>query len=126
MSTNVSSSIDLRSIMCSDPTEGPVYQLLFNGGSWFEAEQMFWRLSHSRLREELTTLTRGKATKGNAERAKMLLASLKEATKQLVASREHLTAYNQAEAFVTKWSARSRPASKGKGFAALAEESEEE
>jgi hypothetical protein len=126
MATSVS-SVSLKDILCSDPVDGVVYKHLFNGGSWFEAEQMHWRIRHKHLLAEITTLTTMKPTKNHAEKAKSLLVYLKDTSTQLVPDTEYLPIHAKAETMVSSWMAPlTKPVVKSKGFAALAETDSEE
>jgi|688.fasta_scaffold1567062_1 hypothetical protein len=119
-------SLSLKAYLCNDPVDGVVYRHLFNGGSWFEADQMHWRICHERAFAEISRLTTVKPTKNNVERAKNFLAHMKEASNQLVSGTEYQALFTRAESMVAHWMAPlTRPAVQAKGFAALAESDEE-
>ena len=123
-------SIDLQASLCSAPVGGSIYQYLFNGGSWFEAEQMHWRLEQEYALNQLKVVLVSKATKGNQEKALSALSTLEECAKQLFPHNEAMALFLDADQAVKTWAPAPKTAASGsKGinvFAALTEESEEE
>lgn len=122
----MTTSISLKDIMCADPVEGTVYRHLFNGGSWFDAEQVHWQIIYTRTCGSLGDIVNAKPSKSNVERAMMLLGTLKEATNQLVPSTDYMPGYTRAESAVAKWSAPPSQKPTGKGFMALADSENED
>jgi hypothetical protein len=123
-------SIDLQASLCSAPVGGSIYQYLFNGGSWFEAEQMHWRLEQEHALNQLQTVVAAKPTKANQEKALSAISSLEECAKQLVPHDEPMALFLKADQVVKTWAPAPKTAASGsKGtnvFAALDEDSEEE
>jgi hypothetical protein len=96
-------NVDLKSTLCADPVYGAVYKHLFNGGSWFEADQMEWRINQALALQELKTLVSGKPTKANQEKATVALGRLEESCKQLVPPDHAMAAFHNVEAIVKTW-----------------------
>jgi hypothetical protein len=125
-------SIDLQASLCADPVGGSIYQYLFNGGSWFEADQMHWRLEQEYALNQLKVVLMSKATKSNQEKASSALICLEECAKQLVPHDEPMALFLQADQVVKTWAPAPKTVTSGtqpKGtnvFAALDEDSEEE
>jgi len=124
------SSINIQEVLCADPVGGAIYKHLFNGGSWFEADQMHWRLEQQWAITQLQTVVAAKPTKANQEKACSALGSLEECVKQLVPQNEAKALFLKADQVVKAWAPAPKPAKdKPKTinvFAALDEESEEE
>jgi hypothetical protein len=124
-------SINIQEVLCADPYGGAIYRHLFNGGSWFEADQMHWRLQQKYALTQLDSLVSAKPTKANQEKANEALGELAECAKQLVPSTEAAALFQKAEQVVKTWAPAPAPKTvKAKPsanvFAALDEESEEE
>jgi hypothetical protein len=124
-------SINIQQQLCADPVSGGIYSYLFNGGSWFEADQMHWRLEQEWALNQLKVVVEAKATKANQEKAATALRSLEECAKQLVPPREALALFLKADQIVKTWA----PAPKAAAaktpqtmnvFAAFSDDSEEE
>lgn len=135
MATQTTSSVNLMEIFCQDPVFGSIDRYLLNGGSWYEADQMYWRIIQKRAVEQLGELTAAKPTKSNQEKADTYLKQLKETTTQLLPQEDSLAVFQRADAIVKTWSpaaaAAAAPKAKAKAktmnsFALLDEESEEE
>ncbi len=125
------SSINIQEALCADPYGGAIYRHLFNGGSWFEADQMHWRLQQDVALAQLKRLLDTKPTKANQEKANELLAELAECAKQLIPSDEASALFLKADQVVKTWApapkpAKTKPVKGANVFAALDEESEEE
>lgn len=111
-----------------DPLYGRVYRMLNTNyiGSWGDAMDVYSTIRREQIWKELCTLTAGKPTKQNKERAEGLIEELRE---RLTCNAEMLP---KAEAMVKSWTpkppATAKPKSKVvvNAFAALIEESEEE
>lgn len=115
-------------IFCQDPVFGSIDRYLINGGSWYEADQMYWRIIQKQAVTALGEITAAKPSKANQEKAQTYLGQLKETTTQLFPTEHSTKVFEQAEQVVKKWSPAPK-ASKPKGtnvFAALGDESEEE
>lgn len=123
-------NVDIKTALCSDPVYGRVYTHLFNGGSWFEADQMDWRIKQGLALQQLKTLVEAKPTKANQEKATAMLQRLEEASQQLVPPDHAIATFHNAEAIVKKWAPAPTAAAKPKkgtnAFAALGDDSEEE
>jgi hypothetical protein len=131
MATINSSPRPLQDLLCSDPVHGAVYRMLFNGGSWFEADQLHWKIHRENALVSLGSLTAEKPTKANQEKAQIALSDLKEATVQLCPSPDPaLAAFHRLESVVAKWEPKKATAAPKNGvkntFAALAEDDEED
>ena len=125
------SSINIQKVLCADPYGGAIYRHLFNGGSWFEADQMHWRLQQDVALAQLKRLLDTKPTKANQEKACSALGSLEECVKQLVPQNEAKALFLKADQVVKTWAPAAKPVKtkpvKGANvFAALDEESGEE
>lgn len=126
-------SINLQDVLCADPVGGCIYRYLFNGGSWFEADQMEWRLQQELTLQQLKTIVEAKPTKANQQKAHQLLGNLEECAKQLVPSDGPMALYQRADQVVKTWApAAKAPEVKPKtakgvnAFAALGDSEEEE
>lgn len=121
---------NLLDIFSKDPVLRSVDSYLMSGGSWFEADQMYWQIIQQEAVEGLREVTAAKPTKSNQERAERLLNDLKSTTSQLFPTKHSLLVFQQAEALVKSWAQNAKAASVKKGkrnaFAALHEVSEEE
>lgn len=117
-------------MLCADPNAGAIYRHLFAGGSWFEAEQMHWRLQQQHALDQLKAALEAKATKSNQDKAQTALGLLEECAKQLVPSEDAMAVFKRADQVVKVWTpAAAKAAAKPKNsnvFAALNEDSEEE
>lgn len=102
MATNTS-SINLVQILCADPMGGPVYRHLFNGGSWFEADQMHWRCQWDTSLQGLEKLVSSKPTQSNQAAAQTHLSNLEYAANQLVPNTGPLAALQKVQDIVVKW-----------------------
>ena len=124
-------SINIQDALCADPYGGDIYRHLFNGGSWFEADQMHWRLQQNYALTQLSSLVSAKPTKSNQEKANEALGELAECAKQLIPSTEAAALFQKAEQVVKTWApapkpVKAKPVKGANVFAALDEESEEE
>jgi hypothetical protein len=121
---------NLLDIFSKDPVLRSVDSYLMSGGSWFEADQMYWQIIQQDAVEGLREVTAAKPTKSNQERAEGLLNELKSTTSQLYPTKHSLLVFQQADALVNTWAQNSKAASAKKGkhntFAVLHEVSEEE
>ena len=121
---------NLLDIFSKDPVLRSVDSYLMSGGSWFEADQMYWQIIQQEAVEGLREVTAAKPTKSNQERAERLLNDLKSTTSQLFPTKHSLLVFQQADALVKSWAQNAKAASAKKGkrnaFAALHEVSEEE
>lgn len=90
------SSGPLVTHFCKDPIYGGVYKMLFNGGSWFEGDQMFWRIDIEQITPELRSILAGKPTKSAIHRASALLEKLDVCAKQLVLPCPEIAEMHQA------------------------------
>ena len=127
MATQTTSSVNLMELFCQDPVFGSIDRYLINGGSWYEADQMYWRIIQNRAVTALGEITAAKPSKGNQEKAQTYLGQLKETTTQLFPTEHSTKVFQQADQVVKKWSPAPK-ASKPKStnvFAAF-DESEEE
>ena len=110
MSTNTSTNFrSLSEILSSDHENGIVYRHLFGGGSWFEAEQMHWRILLNRNVGEINTLLTKNPSPANVERAQASLGLLNECVHQLVAEPGALVVATQCGALVKNWSTPKAP-----------------
>jgi threonyl-tRNA synthetase len=130
MATQTSNSVNLLDILCQDPVFGSIDRYLQNGGSWYEADQMYWRIIQKQAFEQLRELTAAKPTKSNQEKAQSYLEQLKETTTQLLPKDHSVAVFQRADQAVKTW-APPKAAPKKKiatmnVFAALNEDSEEE
>jgi hypothetical protein len=96
-------NINLQQSLCADPINGGIYRHLFNGGSWFEADQMYWRVRQEEALASLKALVEEKASKSNKTKAAADLAVLKEAAAQLLPTQDSLAAFQAAETIVKTW-----------------------
>jgi len=99
---------------------------LLNGGSWFEADQMHWRLVRDRTITELNTLLTKKPSGANVRQAKEQMANLQEASKQLVCDSATVAVTKKAEALVATWSKPAPKANKTNAFSMLGDDTDEE
>lgn len=123
--TNNSSS-SLIDIMCADPVEGAVYRHLFNGGSWFEAEQLHWRIVHDRTLPDLQALFTKKPTRGNIAKAQELMELLGHCAMQLVADPVATANVKTATALMATWSKPKVSSTGTNAFANLADNSDDD
>lgn len=128
MSSSV--SIDLQAALCADPVGGAIYRHLFNGGSWFEADQMHWRLQQTQALKLLKSIVEAKPTKPNQQKAQQALKELEECAKQLVPSTEPTALFQRADQVVKTWAPAPKAAvakpKTANAFAALDDSEEEE
>ena len=128
MATQTTSSVNLMELFCQDPVFGSIDRYLLNSGSWYEADQMYWRIIQNRAVTALGEITAAKPSKGNQEKAQAYLGQLKETTTQLFPQQDSAAVFAEAEQAVKTW-APALDAAKPKRtnmFAALDDESEEE
>ena len=128
-SDTMATQMNLLDIFSKDPDFGSVSRYLMSGGSWFEADQMYWAIIQQQALEGLREVTAAKPTKSNQERAEELLNNLKSTTSQLYPTKHSLSVFQQADALVKTWAPpKTASAKKGKHntFAVLHEVSEEE
>jgi len=116
----------LTDALCADPAGGHIFKHLLNGGSWFEADQMHWRLLRDQALAELGPLLGKKPTASHVEKAKQLLALLQESAKQLIADNNTAAVTKKAETLVTAWSKPKVLTRTTNAFGALVEDSDEE
>ena len=123
-------SIDIHQRLCADPVGGSIYKHLFNGGSWFEADQMHWRLEQELALNQLKALVEAKATKANQEKAREALTSLHECARQLIPQNDAMALFPRSDQIVKTWVPAPKAVAKSvKGinvFAALGDSEEEE
>jgi hypothetical protein len=98
-------SINLPEKLFADPEYGQIYRSLFNGGSWFLADQAFWEIQQQKATKGLGELVEMKPSSHNVGRAEALLAQLKEASVQIVPPESSMVAFTQTETIVKAWSA---------------------
>jgi hypothetical protein len=129
-SDTMATQMNLLDIFSKDPDFGSVDRYLTSGGSWFEADQMYWQIIQQQALKGLREVTAAKPTKSNQERAEELLNNLKSTTSQLFPTEQSLSVFQQADALVKTWAPPPKTASAKKGkrntFAVLDEVSEEE
>jgi hypothetical protein len=101
--------MNLIDILCSDPVGGPVYRHLFNGGSWFEADQMHWRIQWDSSLKRIESLVSAKPTQTNQQAAKSALSNLEYSANQLVPNTDPLATFKKVQDIVVKWAPPSRP-----------------
>ena len=130
MATQTMNSVNLLDIFCKDPTFGSVDRYLLNGGSWYEADQMYWSIIQQQALSGLRELTAAKATKSNQEKAQSFLGNLKETSVQLMPTEDSLAVFQRAEAVVKTWApppkVAAAPAKTKRNTFALLDDSEEE
>ena len=130
MSSSV--SIDLQAALCADPVGGAIYRHLFNGGSWFEADQMHWRLQQEQALIKFKSAVGAKPTKPNQQKAQEALKELEECAKQLVPSTEPMALFQRADQVVKTWAPKVAPKAAetkpktANAFSALDDSEEEE
>lgn len=117
--------------MSQDSVFGSIDRYLLNGGSWYEADQMYWRIIQKRAVEQLGELTAAKPTKSNQEKADSYLEQLKETTTQLLPKDHSVAVFQRAQEVVKTWAPPKVTAPKKKttatnSFAALNQDSDEE
>lgn len=98
-------NINLNEIFCADPIHGASYRSLLNGGSWFEADQAYWKVQQQKTMSNLGQLIEAKATKTNVARAESWLLELKESAAQIVPMDDGRTLFEQTEKIVKTWEA---------------------
>ncbi len=130
MATQTVTTINLQETLCAHPDHGAIYRMLFNGGSWYEADQMHWRFVQQRAITGLQEVVKTKPTKGNQEKAQTLLGELKETTVQLLPQSDSMKVFQHAEEVVKTWTpaakAPAKAQTKGTGNAfALLDDDEE-
>lgn len=104
MAVQISSSSNINDVLCADPMYGCVSEMLMNGGSWFEADQMYWRLRQQHVCSELKKLLENRATKSAITSAEELLQELQECSKQLLYNiAENGKLFARAEELVKSW-----------------------
>lgn len=126
MATQTVTNINIRDVLCTDPDHGSIYRMLFNGGSWFEADQMHWRIIQQQAVQGLQEIVKTKPTKGNKEKAQTLLGELKETTGQLLPQADSMRVFLGAEQVVKTWAPAVKPPAKVKTnvFALLSDDEE--
>ena len=122
------SSVNLLDIFCQDPVFGSVDRYLINGGSWYEADQMYWRMIQRQAVDGLRKVTMAKPTKSNQEKAETYLNSLKDTSSQLFPTEDSMAIFHQADSVVKNWvpPMKTAVAPKNNVFALLGADSEEE
>lgn len=103
MATTTDTFIDINTMLCADPVFGCVHSHLINGGSWYEADQMYWRILQKQALLGLEELTKTKSTKSSQEKAKTLLGHLEQTSTQLFPNDKSTAIFKQAEAVVQVW-----------------------
>lgn len=103
MATQTTTSVNLLDMFCQDPVFGCVDRYLMNGGSWYEADQMYWRIIQARAVEGLRDLTAAKPSKSNQEKAAVFLADLKDTTTQLLPTDASALVFQRADQVVKTW-----------------------
>lgn len=103
MATTTNTSVNLKDVLCADPLSGDIYKHLFQGGSWFEADQMHWRLQQQMALKGLTEVVKTKPTKINKEKAALHLSDLRETVTQLLPQNDSLAVFKQADRVVQAW-----------------------
>jgi hypothetical protein len=130
MATQASSSVNILDMFCQDPVFGSIDRYLMKGGSWYEADQMYWRIIQKRAVEQLGEITDSKPSNKNKEKAASLLQQLKETTVQLLPKEDSMAVFQRADEVVKKWTpTKAAPKAKTAStniFAAFGEESDEE
>lgn len=116
----------LTDALCADPAGGHIFKYLLSGGSWFEADQMHWRLVRDQAFVELKTLLTKEPTASHVERSKELMANLQYASKQLVADEVTALQVKKADILVTAWSKPKVSTTTTNVFNALVDDSDEE
>lgn len=120
----------LKDSLCADPLYGSVYQTLLQGGSWYDADQAYWRIRYESMAEELGTLLMSKPTKVTQAKALALLGDLQAASAQMPSYQDISTSLNQIEAVVKSWlpeASGPKPAKRSKNaFDLLGDDEEEE
>lgn len=96
-------TINIPDMLCADPLYGSVYRMLFNGGSWYEADQMYWRILQKQATLGLQEIVKTKPTANNREKAETLLGKLKETTTQLWPQEDSMAVFQRAEQVVKLW-----------------------
>jgi hypothetical protein len=96
-------TMNVKQILCADPMHGAVYRMLFNGGSWFEADQMHWRVIQQRAIVGLQEVVKSKPTKSNQQKAQVLLDELKDTTVQLLPQEDSMRVFLRADQVVKTW-----------------------
>jgi hypothetical protein len=99
------STINLSEKLFADPEYGEVYRSLFNGGSWFAADQAYWGILQQTAANALSELVETKPSSYNLGKAEALLEQMKEASSQLVPPEISMSAFFYTEAVVKTWSA---------------------
>ena len=97
--------INLKEMLCADPMHGGIYQSLFNGGSWFEADQTYWASQQNRVVLSLSDLMDNKPSKSNIAKAEAWLTDLKTTSEQLVATAGSHQVFSSTEKIVKEWEA---------------------
>ena len=95
--------MNLQVMLCADPLYGNIYRHLFNGGSWYEADQMHWRIVQQHAAMGLQELIESKPTKSNQDKAQTFLGQLKETTVQLLPQSDSMKVFLEAEQVVKTW-----------------------
>ena len=95
--------VPLKESLCADPVYGSVYQTLFQGGSWYDADQVYWRIRYESMAEELGALLISKPTKATKEKAMTLLGDLQAASAQMPSYKDIATSLAQIEQVVKAW-----------------------
>ena len=136
MTTQTTTSVNLLEMFAQDPVFGCVDRYLLRGGSWYEADQMYWRILQKRAVEGIQELTAAKHTKSNQEKAEAFLKHLKESSSQLFPTQDSMAVFQRADSVVKTWAPPAKtPAapkaagagkSTGNSFALLGADSEDE
>lgn len=124
---NMSSiNINIYEALCSDPEHGEIYRSLFNGGSWFAADQSFWTIQQQKTMKALGDLVETKPSSYNVGKAEALLAQMKEASSQIVPPENSMAVFSYTEGVVKTWSApavkKSVTAKTGNAFSVLGDD----
>jgi len=121
----MTTSAFLSELLCSDPVYGDVSRILLSGGSWYDADQLYWQIRQDLLANELVALLKGKPSKSAQAKVSDLLVKINETCRQLLETRPQVLSLIDA---AKKWT----PAPTVPGpvpqnaFAALAAGSDEE
>lgn len=93
----------LTDVLCADPLYGNVYKTLLSGGSWYDADQQYWRIRYEGMAEELGSVLLLKPSKSAQEKAQTLLGDLRAAAASLACSPEIDLSIAQIEQIVALW-----------------------
>jgi len=118
----------LTASLINDPVYGHIYKKMFDGGSWFDADQEFWQIRASEIIVDLIALLSQKSTKAHVEKATTLLSALENCARQIVSEAlgpQILAFQAKIKAWTPPPPAPSRAPLRN-NFAALAESDDEE